>query len=137
MEVKTLQKANPETMKWIVEQTTLLSSPELEALQEKIDNLLEQQEKLVLAKTLTKEQLLSLYNGFGYYPKKGDKFWRIRSKGKGFGMYGWQVGEYEHTCHIDTTTIIVLYVIEPKTNGYGDSYVSDHADLWLDGPIVV
>ena len=133
-----LQKASPELRKWMEEKLELMSSPELDALERRIDALLEEKRRLKIAKTLTKEQLLSLYNGYGFYPKAGDKFWKI-TNGKGEGFYGWQVGQFEHSCHIDTTEIIVLYVIEPGTpsDPNGDKYVCEHSDLWLDGPIVV
>lgn len=120
------------------EKLLLMTSPELDALEQKINELIKEKERLVFAKKLTKEQLLSLYRGYGYSPKPGDKFWRIKS-GKGKGMYGWQVGLYEHSCHIDSTDIIVLMVIEPgtPTAPAGDKYVCDHADMWLEGPIVI
>ena len=130
-----LQKENPSVLKWLEEKATLLTSPELEALQKRIDALVEEKKKLLLTHKLSKEHLLKLYNGHGFYPKPGDKFWRIMSKGKGEGMYGWQVGEYTHSCHVDTTDIKVMVVVEPNPDG--DIYVADHADLWLDGPIVV
>jgi hypothetical protein len=130
-----LQKANPETIKWMEENAKLLTSPELEALQRKIEALLEERDKLFLAKKLTRGQILSLYRGHGYDPKPGDKFWRIIAKGKGYGMYGWQVGEYQHSCHIDTTDFKVLLVIEP--NAGGGTYIVDHSEMWLDEPIVV
>ena len=120
------------------EKLLLMTSPELDALEKRIEALREEKERLFWAKKLTKEQLLSLYRGYGYDPKPGDKFWRIKS-GKGKGMYGWQVGQFEHSCHIDSTDMIVLYVIEPgtPTAPAGDHYVCDHADMWLEGPIIV
>lgn len=116
-----------------------MTSPELDALEERIESLLEEKRRLKLAKTLTKEQLLSLYNGYGYVVKPGDKFWKIKAPGKGCGFYGWQVGQFEHSCHIDSTDLIVLYVIEPgtPTAPNGDQYTCHHSDLWLEGPIVV
>ncbi len=133
--LQTENKISQSTLKWLEEKATLLTSPELEELQNRIDALLEEKEKLLLAHKLSKEQLLNLYRGYGYCPKSGDKFWRIMAKGKGHGMYGLQVGEYTHSCHVDTLDVKVLVVIEP--NAGGDSYVADYADLWLDGPIVV
>jgi hypothetical protein len=130
-----LQKASPEVIKWMEEKLRLMTSPELDALEKRINVLIEEREKVFLAQKLSKDQLLSLYRGYGYDPQPGDKFWKITAKGQGYGMYGWQVGQYEHSCHIDSTDIKVLLVIEPQAGG--THYVCDHSDLWLDGPIVV
>jgi len=133
------KKMHPETAKMLEEQTKLLTSPELTKLQERIEELLAERDRVFMAQKMTKEQLIGLYNSRGFYPKTGDKFWKIRSPTKGRGFYGWQVGQYEHSCHIDTTDIIVLLVIEPRdSNGNcGSTYVMDYSDMWLDGPIVV
>jgi len=119
------------------EQTKLLTSPELTKLQERIEELLAERDRVFMAQRMTKEQIISLFNSRGFYPKTGDKFWKIRSQGKGRGFYGWQVGQYEHSCHVDTTDIIVLLVIEPSRTSGGDCYVESYSDMWLDGPIVV
>ena len=87
------------------------------------------------AKKLTIKWLLSLYRGRGYDPRPGDKVWKIIAEGKGYGMYGWQVGEYQHSCPIDTTDFKVVLVVEP--NAGGDTYIVNHSEMWLDGPIVV
>jgi hypothetical protein len=136
--METLQKASPETIKWMEEKLHLMTSPELDALEKRIEALLEEKRRLKIAKTLTKEQLLSLYGGYGYVVKPGDKFWKIRH-GKGEGFYGWQVGQFEHSCHIDSTDLIVLYVIEPgtPTSPAGDQYLVHDSEMWLEGPIVV
>lgn len=130
-----LQKASPETIKWMEKTTKFLTSPELEVLQAKINALLEERDRVFMAQKLSREQLLSLYRGRGYNPHPGDKFWKIKGIGKGRGMYGWQVGKYQHSCHIDDTDIIVTLVIEPGP--HGQTYVIEYADMWLDGPIIV
>ncbi len=136
--METLQKASPETLQWMEEKLRLMTSPELDALEKRIETLLEEKRRLKRAKTLTKEQLLSLYTGYGYIVNKGDKFWKITS-GEGEGFYGWQVGQFEHSCHIDSTDLIVLYVIEPgtPTSPVGKQYLVHTSELWLEGPIVV
>ena len=132
-----LKKANPETIEMIEDQAKLMTSPELELLQDKIENLIEERDRLFLAQKLSKKELVSLYNSRGYSPKTGDKFWKVRRNGKGYGFYGWEVGAYEHSCHIDTTDLKVLLIIEPSRTNGGDTYVAEFSDMWLDGPIVV
>lgn len=133
--MENMQKASPETITMLEAQAKLLTSPELEALQNKINGLIEERDRVWMAQQMSREQLLDLYRSRGYDPKPGDKFWKIRSPTKGRGFYGWQVGQYEHSCHIDTTDILVLFIIEP--GHHGSSYVMDYAEMWLDGPIVV
>jgi hypothetical protein len=120
----------------IINQITALPSEKLNTLTEKIREILEERERLFLAQRMTKSELLDLYRGRGYYPKSGDKFWKIKC-GTGRGFYGWEVGKYEHSCHIDTSDFIVLLVIEPSRTSGGDSYTIDCGDMWLEGPIVV
>ena len=130
-----LHKMNPETAKMLKEQKKLLTSPTLDDLQEQIEELCKERDRIFLSLTMTKEQIISLFNSRGYYPNPGDKFWKIKCPfKKGRGLYGWQVGQYEHSCHVDDTTLIVLLIIESAT---GTTYVMDYADMWLDGPIVV
>jgi len=113
-----------------------MTETQLDKFQEKIEALLKKKERAILAaNAMTEEQLLKLYNGHGFSPKVGDKFWRIRASGKSKGFYGWQVGKFEHSCHIDTTDFIVLFIIEPGT--LSDNRVEHYSDLWLDGPIIV
>lgn len=134
-----LKKANPETLKLLVEFPRLMSSSEIDALDTTIETLIVQRNRLKFDKTLTKEQLLSLYHGYGYYPKTGDKFWKIKGIGKSRGLYGWQVGQFEHACHVDTTNLIVLYVIDPGTPKYPNTsqYTIEISDMWLEGPIII
>lgn len=132
-----LKKMSDAVEKMLGEQTKLMTSPELTNLQKQIEKLLEERDRVFLAQKMSKEQLLSLFNSRGYYPKVGDKFWKVQSPTKGRGFYGWQVGQYEHSCHIDTTDLIVLLIIEPSRTSGGDTYVTDYATMWLDGPIIV
>ena len=50
------------------------------------------------------------YEGFGYDVRDGDRFWKTE-----FG-WGWQVGQFTHTCHIDITDFVVVLVISEGTN---------------------
>src|ERR1035437_5508663 len=130
-----LQKVNPETLKMLEDQLKILSTPELEILDKKMEALVQELDKIFMSQKLTKDKILGLFNSRGYYPKKGDKLYKITAPTHGHGMYGWQVGEYEHSCHSDTTDLKVLLVVEPGP--HGQTYVGDFADLWLDGPTIV
>jgi hypothetical protein len=130
-----LSKMSPELEALMAENAKFMTTPELQQLQQKIEALLEERDRLKMALKMSKEQLLQLYNTYGYSPKAGDKFYKIRAMGRGQGFYGWQVGHYEHSCHIDTTDIIVLLVIEPGPNP--QTYIVDFSDNWLEGPILV
>jgi len=110
-----------------------LDEDELEAFEEKLDAIIEErQKKIADANVMTREELIALYEGFGYEIKPGMKFWKIGGLGRGRGLYGLQVGQYTHSCHIDTTDLIVLLVVDGTNN-----YVESYADFWLSGPIVV
>ena len=129
------KKMNDATARMLEEQKKLLTSPKLDELQEQIDELCKERDRIYLSLTMSKEQILGLFRSRGFYPKTGDKFWKVLCPfNKGRGLYGWQVGQYEHSCHVDSTDLIVLLIIEPAT---GTTYVMEYADMWLEGPIVV
>lgn len=128
-------KINIETLANIKEQVEVLSTPELEVLNATIDALIEERERLVLVQNQNKEQLLCLFKSRGYYLKPGDKFYKVKGQGRGNGFYGWQVGQYQHSCHIDTSDMIVLLIVEPGL--HGETYVIDSYHMWLEGPIIV
>lgn len=110
-----------------------LDEDELTAFEEKLDAIIEErQKKIADANKMSREELVALYEGFGYEVKPGMKFWKIGGLGRGRGLYGLEVGQYTHSCHIDTTELIVLLVVDGTNN-----YVESYADLWLSGPIVV
>lgn len=126
---------NDNLLKTIEANSKLMTSDDLISLQNKVHSILEERERALSAETMTKEQLLNLYNRHGFSPKTGDKFWKILHPGRGHGFYGWQVGQFEHSCHIDITDFIVLYVIEP--DGKSGNYVINCSDNWLKGPIII
>lgn len=68
------------------------------------------------------KKLRQKYEGFGWCIKNGDKFWKTK---KG---WGWQVGEYSHSCHIDTTDFVVVMLIDDKTY---QSSVEEFDSLWM------
>ncbi len=86
------------------------------------------------AKKHTKEEVIAMFTGFGIEVPKGVKIWRIRPRGDSDGGYGMEVGKYIHSCHIETTDFIVLYVI--SSNGK-DHDVESFSDHWLSDPFTV
>ena len=131
-----VSKSESEFWEYLDKKLSSMTAAQLDKFQDKIDALLKEKERAALAaKAMTEEQLLKLYNGSGYYPNVGDKFWRIRGNCKSEGLYGWQVGQFEHSCLIDIMDLIVLFIIEPGSST--GSRVEHFSELWLEGPIIV
>lgn len=85
------------------------------------------------AKKHTKEEIVAMFTRFGYTVPKGVKIWRVYPSGeKKQGGYGMEVGKYEHSCHIDTTDLIVLLFV-----GGNDHYVESFSEAWLSDSIIV
>ena len=85
------------------------------------------------AKTHTKEEIVAMFTGFGYEVPKGVTIWRVHPRGdKKEGGYGMEVGKLEHSCHIDSSTFLVLLVVSGR-----DHYVESFSDHWLSNPITV
>ncbi len=81
--------------------------------------------------TVIREKVLRAFTGSGFEIPKGAKFFKIGT-GDDIGLYGMQVGSYVHSCHIDTTDIIVLLII----NGC-NTHVDSFADWWLSDSFTV
>lgn len=96
-------------------------------LDEEISNL-ERDAKLKVRKT--REELISEFGYFGYIVPPTAKFWKIHGPNKSVGAYGMEVGEYTHSCHVDTTELKVLLVVDGN-----EHYVESFADLWLSDPV--
>jgi len=79
-----------------------------------------------------KQKLVDVYSGMGFLLPDGSKFWKINGLGKDEGLYGLQVGSFIHSCHVDSTDLIVLLII----NGC-NSYVDDVSDFWLSNCIKI
>lgn len=80
-------------------------------------------------KTLSREEIIKTFDHFGYIVPKNAVFWKVMAPDDGFGGYGMEVGQYTHSCHIDTTDLKVLLVVN------GDKHFTDsYADIWLKGP---
>lgn len=110
-----------------------MTKEELKALSKSVENELDERRKQDFrSREMTKEDLLKVYSGYGYCVPEGAKFFRIRS-GEYEGCYGWQVGQYTHSCHVDTTDLIVLLV-------YSNNHkfnIEEYADLWLEEAFTV
>lgn len=109
---------------------------ELEELQSDVEDLIRKRKYEVWKNTaLPREKIIAMFTGFGYEVPKGTKIWRIRPHGdKQNGGYGMQVGVVEHSCHIDSSTFLVLLVID--ANGI-DKDVEMLSDNWLSDPFIV
>lgn len=105
-----------------------MTKEELKALEQSVNDELDERRKQEFRnRTLTKEEILKAYAGYGYCVPEGAKFFRILT-GEHDGCYGWQVGQYTHSCHVDTTELIVLLI-------YSNNHkfeVEDYSDLWLE-----
>lgn len=110
-----------------------LNKEELKRLKSDIDEELDCRDAIEWKKqTKTLAELLKLYSGYGYVIPTTSKFWRIRS-GQHRGCYGYQVGRYTHSCHVDTTDFIVL-LVNTKNHSFETHSIDD---LSLEGPMVV
>lgn len=110
-----------------------LNEKELERLKRDIDFELDKRADAEWrATTKTVPELVKIFEGSGYSIPSNSKFWRIQS-GDYRGCYGYQVGQYTHSCHIDTTDFIVLFVNVYEHDFSVDSYSERH----LDGPMIV
>ncbi len=74
---------------------------------------------------MTKQEIISLFNKFGFFVVHRDKLrvWHDIET----GVYGVEVGRYWHSCHVDTTDFIVLLII----NENGHTRVQDFHDISL------
>lgn len=116
-------------MKDITKEIKKLKLYELEELKSDIENeIIKKENEEKTNKILPKEEILKLFYHFGYEIPPRTKFYKIYAPGKSMGAYGMKVGEFVHSCHIDTTDLIVLLVIDEKKT---DHYVEDFADHWI------
>lgn len=68
-----------------------------------------------------RKELIQEFESRGYYLQKGNKFWYY----KDMNEWGVQVGNYTHSCHIDTTDIIVLLFLDGRVDGIYDGWLSN------------
>ncbi len=76
-----------------------------------------------------KERLVKQYMTFGYQIKPGDIFYKTSIGDE--DVWGLKVGEITHSCHIDTTEIVVLFFVDRKPD------VISVSDNWLIDSITV
>ncbi len=72
------------------------------------------------------EQFKKNLNDYGFTIQKDAKFWEVHSVGPHNGMVGMEVGRYEHSCHVDTTEIVVLLFVD-----LGGDTVQSFSEFWL------
>ena len=73
--------------------------------------------------TLT--EIKKIFQGFGYN-NNNEKFWSVKDIKTDEVKVGMEVGRHIHSCHIDSTDLIVLMFIDD-----GRQTFNDYADLWL------
>ncbi len=79
----------------------------------------------------TKELLIQSLSSMGYVIPANAKFFRFKKDKE--DLVGMKVGEYLHSCHIDSSDIHVLLCIErnDEINGHlYDTFVVDVWDMW-------
>ena len=72
----------------------------------------------------TKQELIKQLTGFGFDVPDNAKFYKFRDKSETF-CYGMQVGQYSHSCYIDTTDYIILLIVKDN-----NTYVKEVCDFW-------
>ncbi len=82
-----------------------------------------------LKNVLPRKEIIEHFNNYGYIVPKNAKFWKVVAPVKGYGGYGMEVGQYEHSCHVDSIDFKVLLVV----NG-NEQFTDSYSDLWLKGP---
>jgi len=74
----------------------------------------------------TKQQFIKTLQAFGFQFNESNEYYLVSGKiGKKDGRIGVKVGEYVHSCHVDTTDILVLLFL----NEDGNDYVEDVWDF--------
>lgn len=68
--------------------------------------------------------LIKKYQQYGYQINPGDIFYQVTYEGK--LQWGWKIGHYTHSCHIDTTCFVVLMLIDEKTSYNSFKAYADH-----------
>jgi len=109
---------------------------ELEELEMEVEDLIRKRKyEKWKSKTHTKAEIIAMFTGFGYEVPKGVTIWRVHPRGdKKEGGYGMEVGKVEHSCHIDSSTFLVLLVIDANRV---DKDVEMFSDNWLSDPFTV
>ena len=74
--------------------------------------------KILLTKS--RAQIIAEFEKQGYQVPKDTKIWKTKE------YVGMEIGRHEHSCHIDTIEMIVIFFLDYPDNFY-DSYI----DLWL------
>lgn len=84
------------------------------------------------SKKYTKEEIIAMFHKFGFQVPNGVKIWRVHPYGNRTGGYGMEVGSYDHSCNVDSSTYIVLLVVSEDTY-----YIEGFSDMWISNPITI
>lgn len=72
----------------------------------------------------------NLLHTFGFIIPKDAEFYTVKEKDENYEKIGMKVGEYTHSCHVDTTDFYILLFFNEKTNNvYLKEYIGGLWDL--------
>ncbi len=85
---------------------------------------------------MIKNELIKELNSMGYITispnhLENSRFYEFKKDKE--TIIGMKVGQYTHSCHVDSSDIYVLLCLKRNTNEYGrlyDTYVTDVWDIW-------
>ena len=80
-----------------------------------------------MAMKTEKEQFITELQARGFQFSSKNEYYKVKSSGKYNNLIGVKVGEYVHSCHVDTTDLIVLMFLD-LGNEFFDSFI----DLWIE-----
>jgi hypothetical protein len=94
----------------------------------RVEKIIEEKKKAATSKSITtREELVRNFSAFGYQVPTNAKFYKTDSRLKQIeNCYGMQIGQYVHSCHIDTTDFIVLLMVNDH-----ESWVEEFDGCWM------
>ena len=78
----------------------------------------------------TRAEMVAAFNGYGFIVPSNAKFFHIAESDVKKGCkncFGFQIGEYVHSCHVDSTDYIVLLMLDDKHH----TWVEEFDGLWM------
>lgn len=118
----------------IVNKVMELSDKATTAFVDKIEEVIEEKRRNQKAneRKPTREELVKEFEGWGFIVPKDAEFYKVSASAPahrdevGHICFGMKVGEYTHSCHIDTMELTVLLIVDGREN-----WVESFADMWI------
>jgi hypothetical protein len=130
MKPETLQKASSILGQDLIDKVKALPDNKYTEFMETVEELIEEvrRDRKDNEKIPSKEEIVQSFHQYGYIIPKGAEFYKINAMAskRGHTCYGMKVGEYTHSCHIDTTECVVLLIVDGTYHG-----VVDTSDMWI------